>query len=260
MKRKKWCCVCVNWRRVWRVEYRIYNRLQLINGKISSIPLHFPSSSSYSRKIPGRPTPTNPRIKLNPNNAKVPELGNNLSNLEPIPRNDVYLMGSDYLSDFLGCHLPEVRNTHSFSFPFLYWLIQDEAHRKKRNHSKFDDSEDYEENRRSSKKRYSPQIPRQVNSNKIEALLEWKEQLLELPLTINYIEEHKNIISTNNLPFKIKKCKNISTENLSSLGEDIEALFINIEWGRKGQTFKDFETLKINKLMRKGIAFIWAPK
>jgi hypothetical protein len=39
-------------------------------------------------------------------------------------------------------------------------------------------------------------------------------------------------------------------------------LFINIDWGKKGQTMKDFMNLKIdsNKFMPKGLVFVWAPK
>ena len=61
---------------------------------------------------------------------------------------------------------------------------------------------------------------------------------------------------------KVKTVKSISNENLSSFGEDIQALFINIDWGKKGQTLKDFQNTKIQspKLMTKGLAFIWAPK
>ena len=44
--------------------------------------------------------------------------------------------------------------------------------------------------------------------------------------------------------------------------QNIEALFINIDWGRRGQTISDFRHLKIEsiKLMEKGLLFIWAPK
>ena len=42
----------------------------------------------------------------------------------------------------------------------------------------------------------------------------------------------------------------------------MEAIFINIDWGKKGQTIKDFQQLKLesNKLMSKGLVFVWAPK
>jgi predicted transcriptional regulator len=39
-------------------------------------------------------------------------------------------------------------------------------------------------------------------------------------------------------------------------------MFINIDWGKKGQSLKDFQQLKIDshKLMSKGLVFVWAPK
>ena len=42
----------------------------------------------------------------------------------------------------------------------------------------------------------------------------------------------------------------------------LEALFINIDWGKKNQGINDFKNLKIDsfKLMEKGLIFIWAPK
>jgi GH43 family beta-xylosidase len=49
---------------------------------------------------------------------------------------------------------------------------------------------------------------------------------------------------------------------LEDIAQNVEALFINIDWGKKGQTIQDFEKLKIDstKFMSKGIAFVWAPK
>jgi hypothetical protein len=49
---------------------------------------------------------------------------------------------------------------------------------------------------------------------------------------------------------------------LAAVNENIEALLINIDWDKKGQTLKDFQMLKIDsgKLMVKGLAFVWAPK
>jgi len=29
------------------------------------------------------------------------------------------------------------------------------------------------------------------------------------------------------------------------IAEDVEAIFINIDWGKKGQTIKDFQQLKL---------------
>lgn len=51
-------------------------------------------------------------------------------------------------------------------------------------------------------------------------------------------------------------------ENLQLLGQDLQAIFINIEWGRKGQTMREFKQLKLesNKLMSRGLVFVWAPK
>lgn len=49
---------------------------------------------------------------------------------------------------------------------------------------------------------------------------------------------------------------------MEKFGKNIEALFINIAWGEKGQTMEDFIKLKIdnNAFMRKGIVFVWTPK
>lgn len=78
----------------------------------------------------------------------------------------------------------------------------------------------------------------------MEALLEWKDQIEDLPYTLNYIPEEKNNLA--DLPIhKVKSCKNVSSENLAAIAEDIEALFINIDWGRKHQTIKEFSNLKI---------------
>jgi len=62
--------------------------------------------------------------------------------------------------------------------------------------------------------------------------------------------------------FKEKISKNICNEKLEEIAQNIEALFINIDWGKKGQTIQDFEKLKIEstKFMSKGIVFIWTPK
>ena len=47
-----------------------------------------------------------------------------------------------------------------------------------------------------------------------------------------------------------------------ALVEDVEAIFVNIDWDKKGQTLKDFQQLKLEstKLMNKGLVFVWAPK
>ncbi len=60
----------------------------------------------------------------------------------------------------------------------------------------------------------------------------------------------------------MKYSKSIVSENLPGLAEGIEALLINIDWGKKGQTLKDFQQLKIDnlKFMAKGLVFVWAPK
>lgn len=64
------------------------------------------------------------------------------------------------------------------------------------------------------------------------------------------------------LYLRIIKVKNISKQQLDKHIQNIEALFINIDWGKKGQTINDFKNLKIDsfKLMEKGLIFIWAPK
>lgn len=64
------------------------------------------------------------------------------------------------------------------------------------------------------------------------------------------------------LEFRCYSVKKLSTENLEKYGKNIEALFINIAWGEKGQNMEDFIKLKIenNSFMRKGIVFVWTPK
>jgi hypothetical protein len=54
----------------------------------------------------------------------------------------------------------------------------------------------------------------------------------------------------------------VAGENLQLLGQDLQAILINIEWGRKGQTMREFKQLKLesNKLMNRGLVFVWAPK
>lgn len=54
----------------------------------------------------------------------------------------------------------------------------------------------------------------------------------------------------------------MATENLLAVATDVEAIFINIEWNKPGQTLKEFQQLKLEstKLMSKGLVFVWAPK
>ena len=64
------------------------------------------------------------------------------------------------------------------------------------------------------------------------------------------------------LYIRIIKVKNICKQQLDKHIQNIEALFINIDWGKKNQGINDFKNLKIDsfKLMEKGLIFIWAPK
>lgn len=103
---------------------------------------------------------------------------------------------------------------------------------------------------------------RPINTNKVQALLEWRDQMGEVPMSI--IMDDVNVDKNSKLPAysKVKISKNICNQSLEEIGNNIEALFINIDWGKKGQTMKDFTNLKLdsNKFMQKGIIFIWAPK
>jgi hypothetical protein len=65
-----------------------------------------------------------------------------------------------------------------------------------------------------------------------------------LPITVNYLPEKDYFVPVEEL-YKVKHSKHVAGENLSSIGEDVEAIFINIEWGKHGQTLKDFQQLKI---------------
>lgn len=49
---------------------------------------------------------------------------------------------------------------------------------------------------------------------------------------------------------------------MATLAEDVQAIFVNIDWGKRGQTIKDFEQVRLEstKLMSKGIVFVWTPK
>lgn len=82
-----------------------------------------------------------------------------------------------------------------------------------------------------------------------------------LPITVHYLPEKDYFVPVEDL-FKMKHSKHVAGENLSAIAEDVEAIFINIEWGKQGQTLKDFQQLKIEsqKLMGRGLVFVWAPK
>lgn len=92
-------------------------------------------------------------------------------------------------------------------------------------------------------------------------MLEWRDLIEDQQLKI-ITDEITNPSAQVPPLFKEKVSKNISNEKLEDIAQGIEALFINIEWGKKGQTIQDFEKLKIEstKFMSKGIVFIWAPK
>ncbi len=76
-----------------------------------------------------------------------------------------------------------------------------------------------------------------------------------------YLPEYPHGIPIEQL-HKAKITKNLIAENLASFAEDVRAIFINIDWGKKGQTIKDLYHLKIEstKLMSKGLVFVWAAK
>ena len=42
----------------------------------------------------------------------------------------------------------------------------------------------------------------------------------------------------------LKVSKNIAGEDLLALGEDLQVILVNIEWGKKGQTMREFKELK----------------
>ena len=44
--------------------------------------------------------------------------------------------------------------------------------------------------------------------------------------------------------------------------QGIEALFVNIDWNKKGQKLEDFKNIRIESrvFMEKGLVFIWTPK
>ena len=79
---------------------------------------------------------------------------------------------------------------------------------------------------------------KQPNSNKVEALLEWRQQLNMLPITINYLPE-QSALTIEQLT-RAHTTKSIPNENLAGLAEDVLAILVNIEWGQKGQTLKEF--------------------
>jgi hypothetical protein len=82
-----------------------------------------------------------------------------------------------------------------------------------------------------------------------------------LTINVNYLPGHESPIQLE-LFHRAKLSRALSAENLSSLAQDVQAIFINIDWGKKGQTIKDFQQMKIesSKLMSKGLVFVWAPK
>jgi hypothetical protein len=61
---------------------------------------------------------------------------------------------------------------------------------------------------------------------------------------------------------RVATTKSIAGENLSALAEDVLAIFVNIEWGRKGQSLREFEEVRLEsmRLMKRGIVFVWTPK
>jgi hypothetical protein len=94
----------------------------------------------------------------------------------------------------------------------------------------------------------------------VEALLEWRQRLEMLPISVQYPPGQKQ------LPLeqltRVKISRNVATENLHLLGQDMQAIFVNIDWGKKGQNMQDFKQLKLesSRLMSKGLVFVWAPK
>ena len=85
---------------------------------------------------------------------------------------------------------------------------------------------------------------KQINTNKVEALLEWKFNLDQQVIQVNYLptQEQEVLLQTFH---KVKITKSVAGQNLSALAEDVRAIFINIDWGKKGQTIKDMQQLKI---------------
>ena len=61
---------------------------------------------------------------------------------------------------------------------------------------------------------------------------------------------------------RVVKVKSICKQHIDRHIQNVEALFLNIDWGKKGQTINDFRNIKLDsfKLMEKGLVFIWAPK
>lgn len=79
-------------------------------------------------------------------------------------------------------------------------------------------------------------ISPQIHLNQVEALLEWKKQVTFLPITVNY---HVGQEETPIEELHTLKCtKSVANENLLSVAEDVEAIFINIDWDKPGQTLK----------------------
>lgn len=81
-----------------------------------------------------------------------------------------------------------------------------------------------------------------------------------LPIIIDYHPGQKQVpLEHFN---RVKMTKNVAGENLQLLGQDLQAIFVNIDWGKKGQSMDDYRQLKLesSRLISKGLAFVWAPK
>lgn len=68
--------------------------------------------------------------------------------------------------------------------------------------------------------------------------MEWRQQLSMLPITINYLPE-QSALTIEQLT-RAHATSSIANENLAGLAEDVLAILVNIEWGQKGQTLRDF--------------------
>lgn len=120
------------------------------------------------------------------------------------------------------CHLEELLGN-------AYYEEDYHPKRRRKNH-RFDDSDDYSEGHR------QPRRNPQIHLNQVEALLEWKKQVTFLPITVNY---HVGQEETPIEELHTLKCtKSVANENLLSVAEDVEAIFINIDWDKPGQTLK----------------------
>jgi hypothetical protein len=65
-----------------------------------------------------------------------------------------------------------------------------------------------------------------------------------LTVNVNYLPQETQEVELQKFHLA-KLSKNVATENLAALGEDVQAVFINMDWGKKGQTIKDFQQIKI---------------